>query len=201
MVKLLLCAAVCVATFPAMAQNSSNLTNSTTVMSACTIATVNNISFVDFDPLNVTFRSATGSLQVYCSQGSYSVSRNLGQNTANFSKSVTHTNTNGTPQGNVSDVTLVCTSSLRGREGRLIEYKINNIRPTIKASFKGTGTAYDSRNCVSGDSVVHQTLTFNENKAQNVNVTAYLGNATDKTNYKSLLSGVYTDTLTFTVTF
>lgn len=170
-------------------------------MSACTIATVNNISFLDFNPLNVTFRAATGSLQVYCSQGSYSVSRNLGQNTANFSKSVVHTNTNGTPQGNVSDVTLVCTSSLRGPNGRLIEYKINNIRPTIKASFRGTGTAYDNRNCMSGDSVVHQTLTFNENKAQNVNVTAYLGSATDKTDYKSLRPGAYTDTLTFIVTF
>lgn len=200
MIKHLLYAAVL--TTPLLAQaNSSNVTNSSTVVSSCTIATVNNISFIDFNPLNVTFRSATGSLRVHCSQGSYSVSRNLGQNIANFSKSVVHTNTNGTPQGNVSDVTLVCTSSLKGPGGRLIEYKINNVRPTVTASFRGSGSAYDLRNCNTNDTVTHQTLTFNQNKEQNVSVTAYVGNATDKTNYKSLVPGTYIDTLTFTVTF
>lgn len=181
---------------------AAQLTNRATVQSSCSIATVSNIVFGGFDPLNVTFRTATGSLRVHCTQGSYSISRNMGTNAFNYSKSSKYTNTNGTSSGQLYEVSLVCSSAMRGPNAKLLEYRIG-ARPSYNEMRWGTGNAQwmDNRTCLSTDQVVHATPTFTTNEAQTIDVTASIGSSGDKTIYKELRQGSYTDTLTFTITF
>lgn len=193
--------------FSVLSQNSSVLgnsliTNRATVLSSCSITTVSNIVFGEFDPLNVTFRTATGSLRVHCSQGSYSISRNMGTNIFNYSKSSKYTNTNGTSGGQLYEVSLVCSSAMRGPNAKLLEYRIG-ARPSYNEMRWGSGNAQwmDNRTCNSTDQVVHATPVFTTNEAQTINVKASIGSSGDKTIYKELRQGSYTDTLTFTITF
>jgi len=181
---------------------SNQLTNRATVQSSCSITTVSNIVFGGFDPLNVTFRTATGSLRVHCSRGSYSISRNMGTNAFNYSKSSKYTNTNGTSAGQLYEVSLVCSSAMRGPNAKLLEYRIG-ARPSYNEMRWGSGNAQwmDNRTCLSNDQVVHATPTFTTNEAQTIDVTASIGSSGDKTIYKELRQGSYTDTLTFTITF
>ncbi len=195
------------APFCAVSQESSVLgtsllTNRATVQSSCNITTVSNIVFGGFDPLNVTFRTSTGALRVHCSQGSYSISRNMGTNVFNYSKSSKYTNTNGTSAGQLYEVSLVCSSAMRGPNAKLLEYRIG-ARPAFNEMRWGSGNAQwmDNRTCSSADQVLHATPTFLTNEAQTIDVTASIGSSGDKTIYKELRQGSYTDTLTFTITF
>lgn len=181
---------------------SNQMVNRATVQSSCAITTVSNIVFGGFDPLNVSFRSATGSLRVHCSKGSYSISRNMGTNAFNYSKSSKYTNTNGTSAGQLYEVSLVCSSAMRGPNAKLLEYRIG-ARPAFNEMRWGSGNVQwmDNRTCSSNDQVVHANPTFTTNEAQTIDVTASIGSSGDKTIYKELRQGSYTDTLTFTITF
>lgn len=181
---------------------SLNTVQSATVDSSCSISTTQNITFSAFNPLNFGVMASSGALQVQCTKGSYSVSRNIGENSDNFSKSVKRENTDGTLNGNVSTVSLVCSSYMKGPDGSFIEYRIGD-RPSFTSMYRGTAgyTQADRRNCSTTDTVLQDTLTFNENSSQTVLITATIGNSQDKTEYKSLRGGTYIDTLTVSVTF
>lgn len=181
---------------------SKSLSNSSTVVSSCTISTVQHMLFGDFNPLSVSTRSATGSVRVLCSKGSYSLRRNLGTNAANFNKTYKSGNSNGTTSGNYTDVTLTCMNTMRSPAGDVIEYRIGT-RPVVTDSFMGSGrdTQANNRNCSSGDTVAHQTLNFTQNREQIISISATIGGSTDSTAYKSLRRGTYTDNLTLSIVF
>lgn len=180
---------------------SNQLTNRATVQSSCKIATVDNIVFGEFNPLNYSLRSASGSLRVLCSQGSYAITRNMGNNAFNFSKDTKYTNTNGTSSGQLYEVNLVCSSAMKGPNGKLLEYRIG-ARPSVYEAKWGSFNQWmQNRTCSSTDTVTHTTATFTSNEEQTIRITAFIGSSTDKTIYKELRQGSYTDTLTFTITF
>lgn len=180
----------------------SSLDHSSTVVSSCTISTAQHMLFGDFNPLSVSTKSATGTVRVLCSKGTYSLRRNLGGNASNFNKTFKYGNSNGTSSGNYTDVTLTCMNTIRSAGGQIIEYRIGT-RPTVTATFTGSGrdTQADNRNCSSSDLVTHQSLTFTQNREQLINIIATIGGSQDSTAYKTLKKGVYTDNLTLSVVF
>lgn len=60
--------------------NSSNVTNTSTVVSSCTIAVVKNLEFGPFNPLEDTTKIGEGVLRVNCTKGSYRLELNRGLN-------------------------------------------------------------------------------------------------------------------------
>lgn len=60
--------------------NTSNLSNTATVVSSCTIAVVKNLQFGQFNPLEDTTKTGEGMLRVNCTSGSYRLDLNRGLN-------------------------------------------------------------------------------------------------------------------------
>lgn len=201
--KILACSLLCSIGFTASAQTSSRtLSNSASVVSACSIRVDQNILFTNFNPLVVQTRSAIGILKVNCTKGSYSVSRNMGANALNRSKRITTGNYDGTLSGNYAQVDLTCSSSMKGPNGKFIEYRMGDFA-TFSSSYTGSNrmTSAENRNCNSSDRVSVATLTFNQNLEKTVSLLATIGTSSDLTQYKSLTPGSYADSLMFTVTF
>lgn len=201
--KILVCCLLSSIGFSAFAQTSSrNLSNSASVVSECSIRVDQHIVFGMFNPLNVQTRSATGILKVNCTQGSYSLSRNMGANALNRQKRITTGNYDGTLNGNYAQVDLTCTSSMKSSDGKFIEYRMGDFA-TFSSSYTGTNrmTSAENRNCNYNDKVFVRTLTFNQNLEQSVGVVATIGASSDLTQYKSLTPGSYSDVMVFSITF
>ena len=176
----------------ATAQTSRNITNSSTVLSMCSIRTLQSIRFETFDPLNITPSQGQGSIGLSCTKGSYAVYINSGSNRGKQSWSLSRGDT----------YTYDCSSRL-GRSGQYLSYTIHK-SPTsdpIKQEFYLTWPTVSSnpiQDC-STRTFVYGAYGFDSADERIIPIYAKLSPSTAEA--KSAQAGSYTDYLTFTVNF
>lgn len=179
---------------------SSTLSNSSTVVSSCSISVNDNIQFGSTNTLTETTKTAQGAVGVNCTKGSYSLSVNYGLsssigNTSNF-KSQT-----SCPNGSCFTYTTYdyyCGRSMSGAKGKIPYTLYTNAGLTTEANQKRSGDYYgatDTTTSCSTPTTSFGTVNFIQKGPITVPVYARM------TTTKSTVAGTYVDTLTFTVSF
>jgi len=176
----------------AAAQTSRNITNSSTVVSECSVRALQNIRFDSFDPLNIIQSQAQGAIGLKCTKGSYAVYINSGFNRGKTSWSISRGDT----------YTYDCSSRL-GRSGQYLSYTIHK-SPTsdpVKQEFYLTWPTVSSnpiQDC-STRTFVYGAYGFDSAEERIIPIYAKLSPSTAEA--KAATAGNYTDFLTFTVNF
>lgn len=182
------------------ATSSSNLTNSSTVVSACSISVNEALQFGAVNTLTELTKTAQGTVGVNCTKGSYALSVNYGLsssigNTSNFKPQTT------CPNGSCFTYTTYdyyCGRSMSGPTGKIPYTLYTNSALTTEANQKRSGGYYgttDTTTSCSTPTTAFGNVVFTQKGAISVPVYARM-NATQST-----ASGSYVDTLTFTVSF
>jgi len=176
----------------AAAQTSRNITNSSTVLSACSIRTLQSIRFEAFDPLNIIPSQGQGSIGLSCTKGSYAVYINSGFNRGKTTWSISRGDT----------YTYDCSSRL-GKGGQYLSYTIHR-SPTsepVKQEFYLTWPTVSNnpiQDC-STRTFVFGAYGFDSAEERIIPIYAKLSPSTAEA--KAATAGSYTDYLTFTVNF
>jgi spore coat protein U-like protein len=190
-----------VASHASAATNNSILTNSSTVVSACSISVNEALQFGAVNTLNELTKTAQGAVGVNCTKGSYALSVNYGLsssigNTSNL-KSQTSCPNGSCFTYNTYD--YYCGRSMSGPKGKIPYTLYTNSALTTEANQKRSteyyGTNGDTTTSCSTPTTAFGTVVFTQKGPISVPVYARM-NAT-----KSTASGSYVDTLTFTVSF
>jgi len=183
------------------ATGSSTLTNSSTVVSACSISVNEAIQFGAVNTLNETSKTAQGAVGINCTKGSYALSVNYGLsssigNTSNL-KSQTSCPNGSCFTYNTYD--YYCARSMSGPKGKIPYTLYTNSALTTEANQKRSteyyGTNGDTTTSCSTPTTSFGTVLFTQKGVISVPVYARM-NAT-----KATAAGSYMDTLTFTVSF
>lgn len=189
-----------VVSYASAATSSSTLTNSSTVVSACSISVNDAIQFGVINTLNETTKTAQGALAVNCTKGTYQVSVNYGLSSSigNISNIKSQ---NYCPNGSCYSYTsydYYCGRSMSGAKGKIPYSLYTNSGLTAEANEKRSGGYYgntDTTTSCSTPTTLFGTVVFTQKGAISVPVYARM-NAT-----KATPAGSYVDTLTFTVSF
>lgn len=191
----------------AFAQNSVELSNKSTVVSSCTIATVQHLTFaaIDVNSPGQTL-SGEGTVQVHCSKGAYDIKVLNGPNTANNSiiyrkegSGSNYTHRWGCQRAMSNGTHTIPYSLVVGPNGTYFN-DTNGVFDTTVYTFgpqtlaTATYNANASRAC--NDPMVRYTqVVANTNSPTNVTIYAKM------TVPKTAKYGVYTDALTVSVEF
>lgn len=189
--------------FPVFAgQTSSNLTNAATVVSNCTITTLNNIQFGTFDALNANATvgaAGNGTVQVKCTKGSYSL---IVGNGANWAARLTNSYACTSCQG-AGYVTRIfsCDRYMKSPQGGTMGYVIYKDSSLQTNGTNSSGYTYDSdagTQCKGTPSAFTQMVFDSATRSNNVTLYAQTVSGADN---KKVTPGVYTDTLSIQVNF
>lgn len=189
--------ALTASTASAQTTGKSNLSNSATVLSSCSISVVNHINFGALDPLSDTTKTATGAFSVSCTKGSYEIQVGFGQNPYNTNRGLS---------------SATCERYMVNSSGKLLQYSVSFLNASgnyttyiPSLNYGPNNAACKSRytragtwpgEAASGTSPGPTTLTFTEsNKSQTVQMNGSV------TANKTLTPGVYTDTISVGVVF
>lgn len=185
-----------VSAFPAQAQSgNAALTNSSTVLSSCTISVIDNINMGAVNPLQTTTAEDTGTIRLVCSKGTYTVNINSGTNPI-------QENVGYAPQGGgMYRKTYSCQRRLTRTGGQTMPYNLymaNNTSVSNTKIVTSTEDSYNSAYCKSEQSLfTTATFTIATGPVQDITLIA----RTFPTSNKGAPTGVYTDTLVFSVIF
>lgn len=189
-----------VASHASAATSNSTLTNSSTVVSACSISVNQALQFGAINTLNEITKTAQGALAVNCTKGTYALSVNYGQSSSIGNTSNIKSQTS-CPNGSCFTYTTYdyyCGRSMSGPKGKIPYTLYTNSALTVEANQKRSGDYYgntDTTTSCSTPTTSFGNVVFTQKGAISVPVYARM-NAT-----KSTAMGTYTDTLTFTVSF
>lgn len=190
-------------TFPSFAaQKSLNLTNTSTVVSQCSINTLNNIQFGSLDVLgaNATVgATGNGTVRVQCTKGSYALHVNNGSNwTARLTNSYPCT----TCQGSGYVVRLFsCDRYMKSANGGTLGYVVykDTAHQTDGTNISSYTYDSDSGTQCKSDSAAYEYLTF-DNATRSSDVTLYAQTVSGSANSK-ITPGTYSDVLSVQVIF
>lgn len=184
-----------IATAPHLAfAAAQNLTNSASVVSACTISTVDNINLGSIDTLNFTTAEDTGAVQIVCSQGTFTVTIDNGRNAR-------QSNVSNVANGAQYTKTYTCQRRMMSSTGQTVAYNVyhtNNVGVNNNKSVTSSTNGFDSSYCANS-SAGFTSLTFSPVTGSTQNV-VMIGRAFPTTS-TGATPGVYTDTLMYTVNF
>lgn len=174
---------------------SATLTNSSTVLSSCAISVVDNINMGAVNPLVTTSAEDTGTIRLVCSKGTYTININSGVNPI-------QENVGYAPQGGgMYRKTYSCQRRLTRTGGQTMPYNLymaNNTSVSNTKVVTSTEDSYNSAYCRSEQSLfTTATFTVATGSVQDITMIA----RTFPTSNKGALTGVYTDTLVFSVIF
>lgn len=173
---------------------SQNITNNATVVSACTISTVDHINLGAIDTLNFVTAEDTGTVRIVCSQGTFSVMVDNGRNPR-------QTNLSSVADGQQYTKRYTCQRRMTSATGSTVAYNVyqaSNVAVGNNKTVTSTGSAFDSSYCANA-AAEFTSLTFSKatGSAQNL---VMIGRAFPTTS-TGATPGVYTDALTYTILF
>lgn len=174
---------------------SQNITNSSTVVSACTINTVDHINLGAIDTLNFVTAEDTGTVRIVCSQGTFSVMVDNGRNPR-------QTNLSSVADGQQYTKRYTCQRRMLSASGNSTVayniYQANNVAVGNNKTITSTGSAFDSSYCANA-SAAFTSMTFSTATGSTQNL-VMIGRAFPTTS-TGATPGVYTDTLMYTINF
>lgn len=173
---------------------SQNITNNATVVSACTISTVDHINLGAIDTLNFVTAEDTGTVRIVCSQGTFSVMVDNGRNPR-------QTNLSSVADGQQYTKRYTCQRRMTSGTGSTVAYNVyqaNNVAVGNNKTTTSAGSAFDSSYCANA-AAEFTSLTFSKATGSTQNL-VMIGRAFPQTS-TGATPGVYTDTLTYTILF
>lgn len=182
----------------AQSSQSTNLTNTATVVSDCSIQTTQNILFPSVNLLTQETATAQGSFAVRCTKGSYNVQISNGMNmTVGKMYNSVYSGTFTDP--NRYTYYYECNRAMKHiSESDTLPYELYaeanmQSKSYNSASTSGSGSISPPKSCGTGSTF--KTVTFSSFEQQQVNVYA------KALITKNLKSGAYVDTISIIVTF
>jgi len=198
---MILCAASFALVSTANAQTTRNLslTNTSTVVSSCSIAVTQNMNFGAFDPLNPTTTTAEGAVQVVCTKGTYSVQVGRGANDLS-----TTTDSRACDRWGCT-VTVQCLRQMvNAQRNSAVRYEVY-ASPTATSALRLLGPSFDNSfgktdSCSNYPSLStsYGSLTFNSPGPQVMKIYAKIDAVASS---KKMLPGVHSDTMAVSVVF
>ena len=185
---------------------SQTITNSATVVSACSISTTQNLNFGLFNPLDPQELRGTGSISVACTYGNYSVNLSNGNGGNSFLYNSVKLPSTG---GGGWNVTYGCWRGMTNSAGQKLYYDLYADSNYQTSSINTGGTSYTQNTpsnssvstspCQTTNTASFTTASFTNNAPQNI--TIYGKVSLSKGRPQSLQSGSYTDQVSVSITF
>lgn len=125
----------------AQSTKSSSLSNTATVLSACSISTTDNLNFGTFNPLDPQELRGTGSVSVSCTYGTYGLSISNGSGGNSFLYNSVALPSTG---GGGYNVTYGCWRGMTNAAGKKLYYELYSDSGYTKSSINTGTTSYTS---------------------------------------------------------